>query len=347
MTDRPEPSTQTNSPALPRQLQKQLADTAALYAEGNPAAVVVPDPAITIVEAPAGTMPAAAAAPAAVAVPVSPGVEGGDSWEQRYNSLKGRFDQSNKDKQALGDRLANMELVVARLQASGANPPAETPAQTQQRLISEEEEADYGTDMLDVVGRRAQELISPELAALAARLQKMESRVDGVATVTAKSALDNLYDKLGTAVPNWQEINVDAGFKSWVEAEDEYSGERRMDLLNKAFTRHDADRVIKFFKGYTEATGTPTAQQQVPGAPPLATNGDGSGQRTTLLDLAAPGRARSAPDPLSPEKPMYTSADITKFYADARKGKYNGREADFKAIEADIFVAQREGRIQV
>ena len=78
-------------------------------------------------------------------------------------------------------------------------------------------------------------------------------------------------------------------------------------------------------------------------APPLA-NGNGSG-KPSLQDFAAPGRARSAPQHLPPDKPVYTTAWIAKFTADKRTGKYRGREADAEAIEQDIYQAQHEGRI--
>jgi hypothetical protein len=65
-----------------------------------------------------------------------------------------------------------------------------------------------------------------------------------------------------------------------------------------------------------------------------------------LANLASPGRAHSAGG--SPaEKPVYTTAEITKFYTDVASGKWRGREQHQAAIDADIILAQREGRIIV
>jgi hypothetical protein len=63
------------------------------------------------------------------------------------------------------------------------------------------------------------------------------------------------------------------------------------------------------------------------------------------MTLAAPGRAKSAAAAAPAEKPFFTSAQITRFYADVNSGKYRGREADKAKLEAQIFDAQREGRI--
>jgi hypothetical protein len=63
-----------------------------------------------------------------------------------------------------------------------------------------------------------------------------------------------------------------------------------------------------------------------------------------LDDLAAPGRAHSAGGAPA-EKPVYTAEEITRFYADVAAGRWRGRDADRIAIDADIMLAGREGRI--
>jgi len=68
----------------------------------------------------------------------------------------------------------------------------------------------------------------------------------------------------------------------------------------------------------------------------------------TLDTLAAPGRATHATDANSSQdgKPVYTHAEIKRFYNDVRRGAYAGRDADKARIEADMFAAQREGRVR-
>ena len=89
----------------------------------------------------------------------------------------------------------------------------------------------------------------------------------------------------------------------------------------------------------TVVTPTPVPMAQVsasplhPGTPHLQ-----------LADIAAPGRAHSAAGTPA-EKPVYSPQDITRFYTDVAAGRWRGREAQAQAIEADIMIAQREGRI--
>ena len=45
-------------------------------------------------------------------------------------------------------------------------------------------------------------------------------------------------------------------------------------------------------------------------------------------------------------KPVYTRDQIQQLYSAHRQGAYAGRESEWNRIEADIFAAQREGRVQ-
>lgn len=327
---------------LPEQLRKQMAQVETLREDMNkPAEPVVP--AVDDGQEPPAAEPPAAPPPAAAA---TPSAQEDQSWEQRYRSLEGRLRKEQETKQDLLDRLGNMENLIAQMQAAGAQPPAasSTEPPAPKKFVSAEEEQEYGAELLGVVAKKAREEISPEMEQLASRLKAIETRVDGVTTVTAKRGMQDVYDQLTSNVSNWKEINKSQEFKDWLSQNDPYAGKPRLGMLQEAFTRQDAVRVINFFKGFTSAATTPpgTSQAQAPSAPPAS----GSG-RPSLEDFAAPGRARSAPAPTAVDKPIYTHAQIAKFMQDKLTGKWKGREADADAIEADIFQAQHEGRVSV
>jgi hypothetical protein len=60
-----------------------------------------------------------------------------------------------------------------------------------------------------------------------------------------------------------------------------------------------------------------------------------------IIGNSTPARGRS-----SSGKPVYTRETIGQLYEAHRKGAYAGREQEWSRIEADIFAAQREGRVQ-
>lgn len=272
----------------------------------------------------------------------------GDDWERRARSAQGRLDQALTANQQLAKRVNDLETEVNLMRVRGAEPPTPPVPRVVQKLIKKEEVDDYGEEFFDVVGRKAKEEVAPVIEDFSERLKRLESGQQAVGKVVEQGQKRTVYDTLHDAVPEWRNINRHPAFLNWLAVPDTYSGRPRADLLKEAFSRHDADRVVNFFQGFlTEATGTPpnNGSRQGSSAPPLPGNGQGS-ERPTLEQFAAPGRARSAPQNLPPDKPVYTHAWIAKFMADKRTGKFRGREAEADATERDIFQAQHEGRIQ-
>ncbi len=270
------------------------------------------------------------------------------SWEQRFKSQQGRLETLSNTNRALNERLNHFENLIATMEARGQQQPANAPppAPTKVTLVTDQERADFGDELLGVMGKRAREELVPEYSELKMRLDRIEGRVDGVGKVIAKERTDSVFGALQAQIPDWDAINHSQEFHQWLAQPDTFSGRIRHDMLKEAFARQEAGRVVAFFKGFlTEATGLPSTPSS-PGnsAPPLPGNGQGSG-KPSLEDFAAPGRARSAPaGQLPPDKPVYTTASVSQFYAERRTGKWKGREAEADAIERDIFQAQHEGR---
>ena len=265
-----------------------------------------------------------------------------DSWEQRARSAAGRLEQALSSNQQLARRVSELEDQMAgkKLKAD----PVEPPPYQKKPLIKDEELSDYGEEFFDVVGRKAREEISPELYQFGERLKRLEGRQDVVTQVIDKTQKHSVYDMLYDEVPQWKQINHHPSFKQWLGQLDPYSGRPLAEMLSEAMARHDAPRVVNFFRGFAEAAGLPLNPSNGDAAPPPA-NGSGSG-RPSLEDFAAPGRARSAPQVLPPDRPVYTVAQIREISEAKRRGLWRGREAELEAIERDIFAAQHEGRIQ-
>ena len=328
---------------VPEQVRKQMEEADAIRAqmvqgEGSPSSDTSGDP-----------PPAAPEAPAPPSAGQPPAPEPEESWEQRYKSLHGRFEQQAQTTRQLHERLAHLDNLIATMQAKGADPAAATAppaAPTYSKATTSQDVNDYGEDLLNVIGRRSRDEYAPEFDKLAQRLNKLEGRVEGVGTVLERDQKTSVYQGLDQHVEGWRDINKHPVFKQWLQQLDPFSGRPRQEMLTEAFSRHETGRVVAFFRGFlSEAAGPPPEGTSPGSSAPHQPNGNGSG-KPSLEDFAAPGRARSAPQDLPPDKPVYTTAEITKFFADKRVGKWRGREAEAEAIERDIFQAQHEGRIQ-
>lgn len=323
------------APPLPKQVRDQIAQAEQIRAD----IATVNAPEVTV---PPSTPPGTSPQPVAPPEGGAPAAADDETWEQRARSTAGRLADSLKANQALSERMQTLERQLTTLTTKPVATDAPTEPRPKPKLVTDDEVRDYGTDFLQVVGKRAKEEFAPEFDELADRLKRIEGRLDGVGQIMEKTQTNDVYGTLAGAVPNWRDVNRSAEFKQWLAHPDAYSGRRRMEMLQEAFTGHDSTRVVAFFKGFlTEAAGLPQGSQALA---PSTSQPAGNG-KTTLEELAAPGRARSGPQELPPDKPVYTSAWIAQFTRDKLRGVYRGREADADAIEADIYRAQHEGRI--
>ncbi len=273
--------------------------------------------------------------------------DGSIDWEHRYLSMKGRYDASQRtigsmqeQMQQLGDELVRTQTLLQR--SAPVQPDVNRPANDHTKLITPQDEENYGTDLIDLTRRAAREAVAPDLEDVRSQNNELQQRV-------LTNSRNEMYAELGAAVPNWREINSSPQFKRWLSLRDVYSGGVRQQMLNAAHGAADTPRVIAFFKGFlSEARAT---GQQAQDPPPAQDQLDPPRQAAMSLDsLAAPGRAKPASGNELPigaaDKPVYTRAQISQFYRDVNRGVYRGNEKRKDEIEQSIYAAQREGRVR-
>lgn len=281
-------------------------------------------------------------APALTPAPTQSTEQDDGNWEQKYRASQGRLKQSNDTVRELTGQLFQKDHLLAAMQTVRPPEPAELPAEFR---LSPEDEENYGEDMIRVISAKATQIAQAQVASLeqrfAVRLAQIEGGLAHVGTTVTQDAREKFKAQLTTEMPNWDQINHDQNFHNWLGLTDPYSGGIRLDMLKKAYAEGNAHRTLAFFKGFLQEEAATT-----PAAPEL-TLGTTVVPKVSLQSLAAPGKAKTvSSDQVPVEKPIVTRADITKFYADATAGKYKGRDAEYKAMETKIFVAQAEGRIR-
>jgi hypothetical protein len=169
----------------------------------------------------------------------------------------------------------------------------------------------YGTDLVDFAQRAAAHAIAPHLQNLNAENAELRQRL----AVEARYRLDQQVE---AAIPNYRDIDRDPRWHQWLMTLDPLTGQIRQTILNDAIASGSAGRVVAFFRGFQQEAG------QAASSP--------SSQRSRHT--------------AAPSKPIYTRDQIGRLYEAHRKGAYVGREAEWNRIEADIFAAQHEGRVQ-
>src|SRR5271166_4498650 len=81
------------------------------------------------------------------------------TWKGRYDSELPRFKELTRSQQ---ERIAQLETSVADLQQSGKN-ITQDDFTNFERLITEKEISDYGPELLEIIGKKAQETLAPTL----------------------------------------------------------------------------------------------------------------------------------------------------------------------------------------
>jgi hypothetical protein len=267
------------------------------------------------------------------------------SWEHRYKSMKGRHDRATMQIAQLSEQISNMQNVIATMQVA-QTAPAPSGTTHNARLITPEEENDYGEDFLNVVGKRAKEELLPIVQQYESKIASLEAKLEGVGGYVAQDARTRMQATMDAQVPDWRELNFNPDFVQWLKLPDPYSGAIRHDMLKEAYGRNDTARVANFFKGFlAEEAAVDPAERGPDLSGGAATTPPGN--KIPLESFAAPGRAKTAAASSAPaEKPSFTRAQIAKFYQDSASGKFRDKEVERGRIEKQIFDAEREGRIR-
>ena len=315
------------APEVPAQAPEPAIQPAKPAAEGDHPINIAAVPAETPPAAPRPRVTDQVQSAAPVPVPSPAEIKTVD-YASEYNSMRGRWAQSQQMVGTLQEQLRSLSAQVAQLQR-----PPEPP----KKLLTAEDEKAYGPELIDMTRRAALETVRPELedmkrqqADLNRREQRMQNQM--------------VFNQLDVAMPDWRTVNMSDDFKAWLSLPDVYSGRVRHEMLLEAFQAAAVPRVLAFFNNYlaeAKATG------QLPASQPSPAPAQPREAVIPLATLAAPGRLQPAPETpkLPADKPHFTRAQIAKFYSHEGMAVYRGREDDRKADEQLIFEAQREGRI--
>jgi len=176
--------------------------------------------------------------------------------------------------------------------------------------ITQRDVDDYGIELIDMTQRAAAQAVAPHL-------QELQGQTAALAREVAVERRKRLDLQVEQAVPNFREIDQDPGWHRWLSQIDPLNGVRRQDLLNSAVARGDIYRVIAFFRSWQNEYHASQASA------PTTSRGRSSSSN---------GRQRT-----------YDNESIKELYAQRRKGLIP--DDQWVRIEADIFAAQREGRV--
>lgn len=317
--------------SLPRAVQQQVEDADALVAQLNGTQPVNPD-----TGEPIATEPQPEPEPQPQNVSPEPEAKPAvseETWEQKYHTLKGKFDAEVPRLYAqvreMNSQIGQLTTDLATAKAVQTQPvPASTPS-----LITEQDKEAFGSDLIDLIERATEAKLAGSRsleAKLTAEIAELKGKLGNVTERQVVSDKDRYESALTTAIPDWQALNVDQGFLNWLAEVDPVYGMPRQYALTNAYEALDAHRTATIFNQYKKSLA-PAPQ---------------SNSRPNLNSQVAPTRSRTSPAPTNPnvDKRVYSQQDIDAFYAEWRRGMID--EAEAVQIEKDIHAATTEGRIR-
>lgn len=235
-------------------------------------------------------------------------------WEHRFNVIRGKYDT---EVPALRKENEQLKQQLADASKAPDAPKRSLPGVSDEELASYKEE--YGDDLVSLMMRLSGSQQQQPNTEIAQRLERLESEKQ-------EDAEARFWIGLEQAVPNYREINSEPGFMQFLSTFNPQTGKQYQQALSQAQQSLDAKGVADVFKLYLNQAKPAQQQRQVPD------------------EQVEPRTTKATQTPNSQGGKLWTGAEISQFYRDKTAGRYAADEA--QRLEADIFAAQREGRVR-
>lgn len=325
--------------ALPKQVEAQLKEIEAIekqLAEGlNPAPPsdseanpepVDPKPTEPVDPKPADPEPKPVEPKPAPAEP--PVAE--EKWEQKYKTLKGMYDA---EVPRLHAELRELKATVESLRKATEPKPAEpTKPAAPEKLVTDEDVAAFGQDLIEVQRKVAREVAAEfraELDNLKAENADLRKQIGDTGSKVTEASFETRLHRL---VPDFDAVNVDPAWIAWLEEVDPMLRGPRKLAAQVAFNNGDAEGVAHYVSLF-KASVAPAAVEPTT-------------QKTEELERQIqPSRSASSTQNASPKGKVYTAADITKMFNKVAQLGNQGKLDEARKLEAEIDAAYMEGRV--
>jgi hypothetical protein len=185
--------------------------------------------------------------------------------------------------------------------------------------LTDDERAMLGQDTIKAMSKLSREVMS---GMMDEHLKPLRDSID-----MFKRQSDAQYDAtLDREVQDWVKINEDPKFLAWLNGLDPATATLRNELLQSAHALRQGFRVAEIFKAFKESREIGAPPTPKPSPSPAAGTGE-------------------TPRASGSEKKTYSREQIKQHFRDKIAGKWKGREAEARALEADFQLATLEGRV--
>ncbi|SNY95565.1 hypothetical protein [Halomonas sp. hl-4] len=254
-----------------------------------------------------------------------PKTEGQDVlyWQHRFQVLQGKYNREvpalRQESEQLKQQVEEKERRIKELEQQA--PTADASGITDEQLAHFKKE--YGEDLVTFIERMTQQkTAAPETG----NTKELQERLDRLEAEKREDAEARFWTNLEKAVPTFRQVNSEAAFLQFLSQFDPQSGKQYQQMLSDAQQSLDAKGVADVFNLYLNQAAPKPQKREVPD------------------EQVEPRTTKATQTPQSQGGKLWTGAEISQFYRDKTAGRYAADEA--QRLEADIFAAQREGRVR-
>jgi hypothetical protein len=258
-----------------------------------------------------------------------------ETWERKYLTLKGMYDAEVPRLHAdMREMKAQMQQLVAE-KATAEAKLASQPEEPVSSLITEQDKEAFGPDLIDLINRAVKsetKSFERREAQLLNEIEQLRGQLGSVSERQVVSDKDRFLMGLSQQVPDWELLNVNAGFLNWLQEVDPVYGLPKQTALTNAYEALDVARVAAIFNAYKQLVVPPAKPANKP--------------NPELQRQVAPTRSRSSTPTATDmqNQRIFTQQEIEQFYNDWRRGYFEDEEA--VRMEKEINAAVAQGRVR-
>lgn len=280
------------------------------------------------------TPPPAPEAPPAAPVAPEPVSTAPQDFEHKYSVLQGKYDseiaQLRAENAALKDNAAPVSPAMQDSPAPVPPPP--------QAYVTDEDVETFGQDTIDVTQRIAEGVAAETMAPYIEQQRHSQEQT--------------FYAELNRQAPNWESLNNDPGFHSWLDYSEPYSnGWKRLHFLVDARNQFNAQSAASFFNGYltflqAKSPAAPPAPETIPipGVPGTHVPEQTIPQQDVNTQIVPPQVQATAQT--MDGMPMYTATQVRSHFTEYSKHVGHGRVPQrLREEHKEINQAIRDDRV--
>ena len=254
-----------------------------------------------------------------------------DVFEQKYSTLKGKYDAEvprlHQQVRELTEQMNAINKQAEAVKKAKAEKPREKVS-----YVTDADREEYGDDLIDFQRRVAKE-VSQDYEE---RFEQQEKVIEELRTQVSNT--DNHVGEVGFAqrlnnlVPGFDQLDNDERWVAWLNEYDPMTRGPRRDQAQAAFNSGDAEAVAHYVSLFRESV--------------KPVNGRGDHQAELEKQVTPNRSANSSSKSVGRESKIYSAGELEKGWNKIRTLNTSGKYDDAAKLEAELTLAYMEGRVK-